>query len=165
MHLQYAPLPERPLALVAAGGLVAAILDIAFACLYWALDSNVPATRILQSVAAGALGRSSFDGGAVTAAYGLALHLLIVLAMAAAYYVAAGRWFPLRERPFRFGGAYGLLLYVIMNYVVVPVSRAEAGPDDPLWVALGVAAHVFLVGIPIALAGGRAAAAQLPSHR
>jgi hypothetical protein len=157
MHLEHAPFPSKPLALVVAAGLIAATLDIAFAVLYWAVTSGTPASRIFQSVAAGVLGAASFDGGAATATLGLALHFLIVIIMAAAYYGAARRWSALRERPFVLGGAYGVLLYAVMRYLVVPLSRANAAPDDPLWAALGLAAHVFLVGIPIALAAGRAA--------
>jgi hypothetical protein len=155
MHVEESP--STPLALVIAGGCIAAALDIAFAVLYWAATSGTPASRIFQSVAAGVLGAASFEGGAASAGLGLTLHFLIAITMAAAYYVAALRWPPLRERPFVLGAAYGIVLFAIMRYLVVPLSRANAAPDDPLWTALGLAAHVFLVGIPIALAAGKAA--------
>ena len=134
-----------------AGGLIAGTLDIAFACVFWAVKANVPARRILQSVAAGLLGPASFEGGAGTAALGLALHYSIATSMAAAYFVTARRWTPLVERPLLCGTIYGLMLYGVMNLVVVPLSAAGAGAKDPLWIALGVAAHVVLIGIPIAL--------------
>ncbi len=66
-----ASLPTRrahPLTFVLAGAIVAGTLDIVYACVFWALKSNVPAQRILQSVAAGLLGDASFKGGAGTAA-------------------------------------------------------------------------------------------------
>jgi hypothetical protein len=72
-------------AFVLAGGVVAGTLDIGYACVFWALKSGVPARRILQSVAAGLLGEASFQGGAGTAALGLALHYLIAVSMALAY--------------------------------------------------------------------------------
>jgi hypothetical protein len=111
----------------------------------------VPAVRIFQSVAAGLLGRASFEGGAATAALGLALHYLIALSMSLVYYLAAQRWQVLWRRPVQCGAGYGLLVYVIMNYLVVPLSAAGPGSEDPLWVTLSIAAHVFLIGIPIAL--------------
>ncbi|MBA3759414.1 MAG: hypothetical protein H0X07_02700 [Gemmatimonadales bacterium] len=46
------------------------------------MKSDVLAIRIFQSVAAGLLGQASFEGGAATAALGLALHYLIALTMA-----------------------------------------------------------------------------------
>ena len=144
------------LVFVLAGGLVAGTLDIAYACIFWALKSNVPAQRILQSVAAGLLGEASFEGGWETAALGLALHYLIALSMSVVYYLVAARWVLLRQRPVLCGAAYGLLLYGIMNYVVVPLSAAGPGSKNPLWVALSIAAHVLLIGIPIALLARRA---------
>lgn len=142
----------RRVLLILSGGLVAGTLDIVYACLFWKLKAGTPASRILQSVAAGLLGKASFTGGAATASLGLALHFAIALVMSAAYYLAASRTPVLVSRPVACGAAYGLLLYGVMNYVVVPLSAA-AGPAarDPLWIGLSIAVHVLLVGVPIAL--------------
>lgn len=141
---------------VVVGGLLAGALDIAYACGYWALVADVRPGRIFQSVAAGLLGQASYRGGAATAALGLLLHLLIATAMSLAYYAAARRWPALWKHPVACGALYGLLLYAVMNHVVVPLSAAEAGSSDSRWIALTVAAHVLLVGIPIALAARHA---------
>jgi hypothetical protein len=76
--------------------------------------------------------------------------------MSVAYYLAARRLPLLRERPFVCGAVYGLFLYSVMNYVVVPLSAAGPGSKDPLWITLSVAVHALLIGIPIALAVRRA---------
>jgi hypothetical protein len=146
-----------PLASVLAGGLIAGTFDIVYACTFWALRRAVPPRRILQSVAAGLLGQASFSGGASTVALGLALHYFIALSMAAAYYVVARRWPLLRQRPCLCGAAYGLLLYGVMNYVVVPLSKARPAGRDPLWIGLSIAVHVTLIGIPCAVFAARAA--------
>jgi len=144
--------------LVLAGGLVAGTLDIVYAWAFWALKRGVSPTRILQSVAAGLLGQASFEGGARTAALGLVLHYFIALSMAIAYYVVAGRWPLLWRRPVLCGAGYGLLLYGIMNYIVVPLSAAGRGSKDPLWIILSIAVHMVLIGVPIALFTRRACA-------
>lgn len=148
--------PARPLSLVLAGGVVAGTLDIVFACVFWALKAGVPPQRILQSVASGLLGRESFQGGLTTAALGLFLQFVIATSMSMAYYLVARRWPPLRRRPWACGAAYGLVLYGVMNYVVVPLSAAQTGSHDALWIGLSIAVHVLLVGIPIALCVRRA---------
>ena len=147
---------SRPWVLVLAGGLVAGTLDIVYACGYWALKSGVPVQRILQSVAAGLLGEASFEGGAGTAALGLVLHYLIALSMSVVYYIVARRWPLLWRRPLLCGATYGLLLYGVMNYVVVPLSAAGPGSKDLLWITLSIGVHVLLIGIPIALFTRRA---------
>jgi hypothetical protein len=138
--------------LVLAGGLVAGTLDITYACIFWAIKADLPARRIFQSVAAGLLGNASFEGGTATAALGLGLHYFIACSMAVAYHLVARQWSALRDRPVLMGAAYGLLLYGIMNFIVVPLSRAGGGgAKDPLWVGLSIAVHMLLIGIPIAL--------------
>ena len=39
------------------------------------------------------------------------------------------------------GALYGLVLYVMMNCIVVPLSAAGPGSKDPLWIALSIVAH------------------------
>ncbi len=138
--------------LVFAGGLVAGTFDITYACTFWALKAGVPAQRVCQSVARGLLGAAAFQGGARTAALGLFLHFFIATSMAVAYYVVARRWVALREKPFAYGAVYGLLLYGIMTYIVVPLSRAGGGKSNgTLWVVLSILVHMFLIGVPIAI--------------
>ena len=143
---------------VLAGGLVAGTLDIVYACAFWWLKRGVPPTRILQSVAAGLLGEASFSGAGAAAALGLALHYFIATSMSVTYCLVSQRWTALRQKPWLYGAAYGLLLYIIMNYVVVPLSAARSGSTDPLWVWCSVAVHMLLIGVPIALFARRAAA-------
>ncbi|HMA43166.1 MAG TPA: hypothetical protein VKO86_04075 [Gemmatimonadales bacterium] len=147
---------SRPLTLVLTGGIIAGGLDIVYAIVFWAVKRGVPAQRILQSVAAGLLGRASFAGGLRTAALGLVLQCFIAVTMSLTYYLVSLRWARLWQRPLPYGAAYGALLYVIMNYLVVPLSAASAGSKDPLWVVLSIAVHMFLIGIPIALFTRRA---------
>lgn len=141
----------HPLKFVLAGGLIAGTLDIAYACVFWALKANVPVQRILQSVAAGLLGTASFEGGAATAALGLVLHYFIALTMSLTYFLAAGRLPVLWRRPWPMGAVYGLLVYGVMNHIVVPLSAAGPGSKNPLWIGLSILVHMFLIGVPIAL--------------
>jgi hypothetical protein len=61
------------------------------------------------------------------------------------------------RHPVPLGITYGILLYVIMNYIVVPLSAAGGGSRDPTWIAMTVAVHAFLIGLPIAFFASRAA--------
>ena len=87
---------------------------------------------------------------------GLVLHYFIALSMSVTYYLVARRWPRLGRRPALCGAGYGLLLYGVMNYIVVPLSAAGPGSKDPLWIALSIAVHVVLIGVPIALFSRRA---------
>ena len=131
---------------------VAGTLDIADACVYWAITKGAPPARTFQSVASGLLGKAAFKGGAPTAALGLALHFSIMAVMVAVYVAASLRLPILTRRPVLAGLGYGLATYVVMNFVVLPLSNAA--PRGPFVLASfvnGLTAHLLLVGLPIAL--------------
>ena len=149
---------NRALRWVVTGGLVAGALDITYACTYWWIARDASPERILQSVASGLLGKASYDGGSATAALGLALHFFMTLVMSAVYYFASRRLPALAQKPLPLGAAYGVAVWITMNYVVVPLSNAAVGglPGLNLWTAMSIGAHVLLVGIPIALCARKA---------
>jgi len=147
---------KKPSAYVLLGGLVAGSFDITYACTFWYLKRGVLPSRVFQSVASGLLGDASFTGGWRTAALGLALHYFIATSMAVTYYLFARRWSDLWEKPFVYGPMYGVLLYGIMNYIVVPLSAANPGSRNLLWVLLSIAVHALLIGTPCALFARRA---------
>jgi hypothetical protein len=147
----------RPLRWLIAGAFVAGTFDICFATGFSYLRSGVAPSRVLQFVASGALGPSAFQGGAATAAIGLGFHYLNAFLFTAAFFAVAAsqRW--LVRRPLLTGAPYGILVYAIMNFVVIPLSRI--GPRPPRAAAVAVPellVHMFLIGWPIALAARRA---------
>jgi hypothetical protein len=155
-----------PWMFVGLGGLAAGAIDITYACLFWAIRAGVKPSRVLQSVAAGVLGRdAAIAGGAPTAALGLALHVFIAMTVAVVYYAAA-RYAPsLWRRPWLWGSLYGVGVYGVMNYIVVPLSRAGGGGGWPitLWAVLSIAVHAFGIGVPVALAARAALGGTAPA--
>ena len=145
---------RNPWPTVVAGGLVAGTLDLAYICTLVALLRGLTPAWILQSVAAGWLGRdAAFAGGAGSAVLGAASHYGIAIVMASAYFLAARRLPALVRRPLLYGPLYGVALYLALTFVVVPLSAAATGqPWAWHWtVPLHLAAHMVLVGLPCAL--------------
>lgn len=153
---------KRPWFYVLLGGLVAGAFDMTYACTFWYVKRGVLPKRVFQSVASGLLGDVSFTGGWATALLGLGLHFFIATSMAVTYYLFARRWSELAQRPWTFGPLYGVLLYFIMNYIVVPVSAANPGSRNLTWVLLSIAVHAFLIGTPCALFARLAIQADTP---
>lgn len=147
---------KKPWVYVLLGGLVAGTFDITYACTFWYLKRGVLPTRVFQSVASGLLGDASFTGGGRTAALGLVLHYFIATCMGITYYLFARKWPDLWQKPWVYGPLYGVLLYGIMNYIVVPLSAANPGSRNLTWVLLSIAVHAFLIGTPCALFARRA---------
>jgi len=137
---------------VLVGGLVGGALDILFA-ISFAAYNGIPAMRLLQSVASGLLGRDAYSGGTPTAALGLTLHFAMAIAFAAGFVLASRRLPLLVRRPYLFGGLFGVGVFLFMRFVVLPWSAFPHPVSfKPLATTLDLLSHVFLFGIPIALA-------------
>jgi uncharacterized membrane protein YagU involved in acid resistance len=141
---------------IAAGALVIGTLDAAYAIIFWGMRGVAP-IRIFQSIAAGLLGRSAaMSGGLRTEALGLALHYFISLGIVVVYWIAS-RYLPLlTQRPILYGAIYGVLVYLFMNYVVIPLSATSRSRFLLSWVVCSVIVHAFLIGVPAALFARRA---------
>ncbi|MBO9662560.1 hypothetical protein [Dokdonella sp.] len=111
------------------GGLLIALGDAAFATTYWFSWDAAGVTRMFQSIAVGVLGKDSFDGGAGAAALGAGLHLVMATMFVAAYALVARRKPALLDKPLVYGIPYGVLMYVIMNFIVMPLSRVGRAPS------------------------------------
>ena len=138
--------------------LTAGVLDIAYAILFSYFRSGTPPTRLLQSVASGALGRdAAYAGGAATAAIGLGFHFLIAFIITGIFFAAAARAPVLTSRPLLTGAIYGIGVYLVMNFVVIPLSRIGPRPmPATIVIVTGVLVHMFLIGLPIASGARRA---------
>jgi uncharacterized membrane protein YagU involved in acid resistance len=136
------------------GGVACGVFDITQACIAWGIQNHLPPSRIFQSVASGLLGAKAFQGGAKTAALGLFLHLVIAFIWAAIYYMASRQITFLTQRPVIAGLLYGEFVWLMMNCVVLPLSAIHRWPPgtDPAAIITGPIGHLFLVGLPIALA-------------
>ena len=129
---------------------VAGTLDLLSAFLVFG-TRGATTDRVLQSVASGVLGKAAFAGGTRAASLGFAAHYLIMLAFAATYILASRNLPLLRRRPVPAGAVYGLGIFFVMNYGVVPASAAGRWPHwDAVTLAHALVAHVVLVGMTIA---------------
>lgn len=130
---------------VGLGTLVAGMADLVFAVGFWWLSHDVPPMRILQSIAAGWYGEASFAGGVRTAGVGALSHFAIMFLFIAAYRQMAMQVTVLRRRPAAMGVAYGLFLYLLMNFVVLPLSAAGMPSFRHVgWVSASIAMHAII---------------------
>jgi uncharacterized membrane protein YagU involved in acid resistance len=137
---------------VLVGGLVGGGLDILFA-ISFAAYNGMPPMRLLQSVASGVLGQGAYTGGGLSAALGLLLHFAMAIGFAGTFLLVSRRFPLLVYRPLIFGGLFGIGVFLFMRLVVLPWS-AFPHPVSfrPLATTLDLLSHIFLFGIPIALA-------------
>jgi hypothetical protein len=130
------------------GTLVCGTLDILFAMILTILRGRqIP--DMLRFVASGPFPRA-VNWGAPGALLGLLVHFSLMAIMVAVFVFAARQRPYLLNRPLLAGLAYGLITYVAMNLVVVPLRVPAAWPPKPLSVGTQLFAHIALVGWPSA---------------
>jgi hypothetical protein len=128
------------------GGIIAATIDIGAACLI----TGRSVAYILHVIAGGLLAKASFAGGTRTVLLGLALQLLMGVIIAAIYAAASGLMPALRRRWILGGLGYGVIVFFVMNYVVVPLSAWKAAPHFTVPKFLAHMAAMLLFGLIVA---------------
>jgi hypothetical protein len=140
------------------GGLIAGTVDIGAACL---INQRNPVV-IMQAIASGVLGRASFQSGLPAAALGLVLQWAMSLLIAVIFVGAAQRLAILKQRWIASGLFYGVVIYVVMNFVVVPLSAAPFSAKFHLVKAIEDMLAMLLFGLIVAFFGRRSAAGANP---
>jgi hypothetical protein len=139
--------PWSPTRTILTGGLLIGTIDI-----LWAVGNTLieggDALRPIHSIAGGLMGRAAYDGGLKTALLGLALHYFIATCVMATYYLASRRFPALARKPWLYGIIYGILVYVVMYQVVLPLSAWHTkGIKWGTSLAKGLFIHMFGVGL------------------
>lgn len=141
---------------VLAGGLLAGVLDLLFAVSFAAHGGAAP-SRVFQTIASGILGNAAFSGGGGVAVFGVACHFGLSFLWAALFAVVAWRCPVVTRRPFLTGVVFGIIVFVCMRLIVLPVSAYPRPVTfQALATVLDLLSHILLFAIPIVLIVGRA---------
>ncbi len=135
---------------ILAGGAAAALLDGLAATIDFRMR-GISFARLWQGVASGALGPLSFQRGNVSVFLGLAFHILIATTAALAFNVSANFVPQLLTHYVASGALFGIAVYIVMNFVVIPLS---AMPPRPFVLAITIRQlliHIVCVGLPISI--------------
>jgi hypothetical protein len=148
-------LRSKPGAAIFWGGFIAGTLDIASAAITTVMGGGSP-IRMLQGIAYALIGVGAFKGGLGTALLGLACHFSITFGAAAAYWMVSRMMPVLIKKAVACGLLYGIVVYGITNYVIVPLSRiGRVLTHDPKQIAIGLVILMIGVGLPISLTARR----------
>ena len=142
---------SSPARVILLAGLIAGTLDLTGACVVSWLRAGVTPVRVFQSVASGIYGSASFSGGAKTAVQGVILHFIIATTAAAVYYLASRHLRFLIEQAIIAGLLYGVVVYLFMNFVVLPLSKVAKRPVPISGRIIGMTIIIFCIGLPIAI--------------
>ena len=133
-------------------GLIAGTLDITDNLIFNQFRGISP-IRVFQYIAGGLIGMKSFQLGLASVALGVLIHYTIALFWTGVFYTASRKFSILVRRPVICGLLYGVVVYLVMNFVILPLSRV---PPRPAAVTLpsrinAVLALLLFIGLTISL--------------
>ena len=133
--------------------LVCGTLDILLAVILSTIYGKGPAA-MLRGVASGPFPGAS-EWGAAGSALGLTTHFTLMAIMVIVFMLAARGRPALLDRPWVSGLVYGLITYVVMNLIVLPVRFGSPLPPPARSILTQLFAHIVLVGWPTAFIARR----------
>jgi hypothetical protein len=143
---------SRPLPGILAAGVAGAILIALYLVVPKAGVFQAPSLRVLfQWDASNALGPAAFQGGWPAAALGLGMHLCVSIAWATVFALAAARVGAVARHPVLSGLLFGVLVYLVMSFGVVPLGSARQGPRTAKGIANNLIAHAIFFGLPVVI--------------
>ncbi len=135
------------------GGLIIGMLHLIIQSWFvFSLLEKNPLISVLQYVASGAMGNAAFAGGPATALLGLILDFFMTTIMAFVFILSVDR-IPLLRRHVTPGSLlYGFGVFIVMNFIVLPLSAAPSLPAPPMWLFIEIILeHILLIGLPLGL--------------
>lgn len=136
------------------GGCVLGCADILFAWLFWK-GLGLTIAGVFQSIARGLYGKQAMSLGATSVAVGAICHFFIAMCMVCAWIVFVSFKPAFNERWIAWGALYGLLLYLFMNFVLLPTTPVGWPKfGNPEWIEASVFMHL-LFGIWCGYCGAR----------
>jgi len=135
------------------GGLIIGLLHLIIEdWLVFGLFYKSPFISVMQYIASAALGNAAFAGGISTALLGLLFHFFTAFVIAAVFIVSADR-IPFLRRNLILGSIlYGFGAFVVMNFIVLPLSASPTlPPPTPFQLLETIIDHILTIGLPLGI--------------
>jgi hypothetical protein len=131
-------------------GLIVGVMDALAAISHAYFLRGTPPAAVWRYVASAVFGKSAGAGGPEMVLWGLLFHLTVAIGWTALFFVAYPRMRFLSANMVLVGMAYGLFVWLMMNVVVVPLTRITMGPIRlTTGTVLMILIHLFVIGVPI----------------
>ena len=131
-------------------GLLAGFLDGTAATLLFMARGNKKPDVLFQYIASAVFEKAAFTGGFRMVLMGVLLHFLIAMTFTAIYFGLYSYIPWLEFHPLAAAAGYGLLVWVIMNLGVVPLSRAAPRPFSLVFALINIGILILAIGLPAA---------------
>lgn len=144
-------LSQRAIKAIFQAALLAGTLDGLAAVLKYMADTGKDPMNVFRFIASGVFGAKAFAGGTTMGLWGVFFHYLIATGWTVIFFVAYPRIKLLSNNNYIIGLSYGIFVWLIMNLVVLPLSKVPPLPMDMAKVIIGMVILMICIGLPISL--------------
>jgi len=155
------------LKLVLLSALLVGTLDIGAAFIdFFISTGRSPFQRVLKYIASGVMGSSAFDGGPAIALLGLLLHYIIASLFTIFFFIMYRHTSFMQKHRIVSSLLYGLFIWSVMNFIVLPMSRVPVrAPFELSKVLKSVIILGLVIGLPLSFLASRYLGKTSPAAR
>lgn len=137
--------------LIFVAALISGTLDGSAAILNTYLKFGRGPVAVFKFIASGVLGSSAFSGGAIVVFAGIIFHYFIALIWTLLFFFIYPKLKISAAHKIISGLIYGVLIWLVMNLIVLPLSNTPPIKFQIWDTVLGISFIMFLVGLPISI--------------
>jgi hypothetical protein len=136
-------------------GLIAGLMDAAGAIIHYLSAGRKDPIKIFNFIASGVFGKDGLTGGMPMAILGFVFHMIIATIWATIFFFLCSRLKLYTKNWIVVGLAYGVVVWLGMNLVVVPLSNTPPMNRTPSGVLIGTIILMLCIGLPCAYSAKR----------
>ena len=132
--------------------LLTGVIDILFAFI---INYKTPAAIILKFIASGVFGKAAFKGGTEMVYYGILIHFCIATTWTTIFFLLYPKLSGILKSRIALVIVTGVVIWLVMNLVVVPLSRTPSDKFHLAGIIINMAALILAYGLPFTIIAGR----------
>ena len=132
-------------------GLLAGLLDISGALLNHLISGGRNPGGIFKFIASGIFGNDAFTDGKIMIAWGMLFHFTIAILVTAIYFFIYPKLKFLSKNIVVSGLLYGVVVWLVMNLVVLPLSNTPPLPFKIIGTMVSIVILILAVGLPVSV--------------
>ena len=140
---------NQPFSRIVKAGLLVGTLDILSAFIFYYSKTGKNPLAVLNYIASGIFGKEAFAGGGMMYVAGLLLHYLVAFLVTLFFFWLYPKIKPASKNKLLTGIFYGLFTWLVMNLLVVPMSKVAARPFNWQNAWINMVILIVCIGIPL----------------
>jgi hypothetical protein len=143
--------PKSAFTAVLTAWLIAGTLDISSALVLYTMRTGKSPVWVLRYIASAAFGKTAYSGSPLMSIAGLLFHYAVAFIFTVLFFILYPKIHALIKNKFVSGMLYGLFVWIVMNLLVVPLTRIPPFSITFAKAAENIIILILAIGLPLAL--------------